>query len=78
MKKLLQVSTFVIVLSLVAGFWMQSNQHPLSEKVIGVSVLLILFYLLPLFLYYRYKNKRMEDYILTKEKMDHYIKKMKE
>lgn len=78
MKKVLQISTLVLAIGLITGIWMQYVQHPLAEKVIGISTLLIAVYLLPLFLYYRYKDKKMEDYILTKEKMEQYIKKMKE
>lgn len=55
---------------LFTGLYMQNQNLPYAEKVIGISVLLLVAVLLPLFLYYRYKNKNLQDYILDKEKWE--------
>jgi hydrogenase-4 membrane subunit HyfE len=56
---------------------MQSKSLPQGEKIIGISVLLLTFVLLPLFLYYRFRNKNLKDYMLTKENIDKMIEKSK-
>jgi len=56
---------------------MQSKSLPQGEKIIGISVLLFTFVLLPLFLYYRFRNKNLKDYMLTKENIDKMIEKYK-
>jgi len=49
---------------------MQYKEMPQAEKIIGIGVLLIVLVLLPAFLYHRYRNKNLQDYILDKEKWD--------
>ena len=44
-----------------------------SEKFIGGGTLLLFFIVIPLFLYYRWQNKKLKDFILDNEK----LKKMK-
>jgi flagellar biosynthesis protein FliP len=61
---------FIVVVMLGVGFYMQNQKMPNAEKVIGITVLLIVLVLLPVFLYYRYRNKNMQDYILDKEKWE--------
>ena len=52
------------------GFYMQYKEMPQAEKIIGIGVLLIVLVLLPAFLYHRYQNKNLQDYILDKEKWE--------
>lgn len=78
LKRLLQISTVLIVMGLAVGIAFQVKNNPIAEKIIGISMLALVLFLLPLFLYYRYRHKKWEDYILTQEKMDYYVKKMKE
>jgi len=41
-----------------------------SEQLIGVGVLGLFFIVFPLFSYYRWKDKDVKDYMLTKENLD--------
>ena len=45
-----------------------------SEKFIGVGTLLLFFIVIPLFLYSRWQNKKLKDFILDNEE----LKKMKD
>ena len=45
-----------------------------SEKFIGGGTLLLFFIVIPLFLYSRWQNKKLKDFILDNEK----LKKMKD
>ncbi len=41
-----------------------------SQKLIGFGVMLLFFIVFPLFAYYRWKDKDIKDYMLTKENLD--------
>jgi len=63
MKRLIQ---FVLLINLglfIYGLYLQYFTHnPLYQKIMGFGVLLLVFVLMPLFIYYRYKDKSLEDY----------------
>ncbi len=70
MKIFIRVLVFIVLGMLSIGFYMQYKEMPQAEKIIGIGVLLIVLVLLPAFLYHRYRNKNLQDYILDKEKWD--------
>lgn len=41
-----------------------------GDVIIGIAVLTSAFILMPIFLYVRWKGKRLKDYTLSKENMD--------
>lgn len=41
-----------------------------NDKLIGSGVVVLFFIVFPLFSYYRWKDKKVEDYMLTKENID--------
>lgn len=57
--------------SIIWGFLTNSEY---SQKFIGFGVIGLFFIVFPLFSYYRWKDKNVKDYMLTKENLD----KMKE
>lgn len=77
MKLFIKIVAIVVISLLSVGIYMQSKSLPQGEKIIGISVLLLTFVLLPLFLYYRFRNKNLKDYMLTKENIDKMIEKSK-
>ncbi len=70
MKIFIRVLVFIVLGILSIGFYMQYKEMPQAEKIIGIGVLLIVLVLLPAFLYHRYRNKNLQDYILDKEKWE--------
>lgn len=63
---------FIVTLgSIIAGFVFDL---PYSEKLIGFGVLGLFLIAFPVFSYYRWKDKDLKDYMLTKEN----LKKMRE
>jgi len=52
----------------------KAKEIELSNKLIGFGVVGMFFLVFPLFSYYRWKDKKMSDYVLNKENLD----KMKE
>ena len=53
--------------SILAGYFLESVY---SQKLIGFGVLGLFFIVFPLFSYYRWKDKDVKDYMLTKENLD--------
>ena len=53
--------------SIITGFFLESVY---SQKLIGFGVLGLFFLVFPLFSYYRWKDKDVKDYMLTKENLD--------
>lgn len=73
MKKVIRIILFVILVILGVGFYLLSDDHSKGNFVVGIGVLLFTLVLMPLFLYHRYKGKKLEDYTLNKEKIDKMI-----
>ena len=49
---------------------MKAQEIGMSEKLIGFGVLGLFLIVFPLFSYYRWKDKKMADYMLTAENLD--------
>jgi uncharacterized membrane protein len=64
MKKILILS-FSISVALIGYGYFQKNNELNGEKWIGMGVLLLSFVVMPLFIYHRYKNKSVKDYLMT-------------
>ena len=62
--------TFLLVASLssiVCGYILDV---PYSQKLIGFGVIGLFILVFPLFSYYRWKDRNLKDYMLTKENID--------
>ena len=74
MKKILWFLFILILISLGCGIYFKNYINLIiGERIIGFTVLTGAFLYLPLFLYHRWKDKRLQDYTLSEEN----IKKMK-
>ena len=50
-----------------AGYFLETEN---SEKLIGFGVLGLFFIVFPLFSWFRWRNKNVKDYLLTKENLE--------
>ena len=67
MKYLIGILTLIVFACIFYGFiWDTDN----SEKFIGLGGVGLFFVVFPLFSYYRWKDKKVEDYMLTKENLE--------
>ncbi|MDA9357056.1 hypothetical protein N8376_04290 [Flavobacteriaceae bacterium] len=73
MKKIIIVSAIASLLLIFIGlsftkihigFGIKSNQ------LVGIGVVGLFFFVFPVFSYYRWKDKDVKDYMLTKENID--------
>ncbi|SDG63098.1 hypothetical protein [Winogradskyella thalassocola] len=69
--KPIKIITFIAFLasfsSIVCGLILEIEYN---QKLIGFGVLGLFFIVFPLFSYYRWKDKDIKDYMLTKENLD--------
>ena len=75
MRNFLWLLFISILISLASGIYFKNSVDAIiGVRIIGFTVLTGAFIFLPLFLYHRWKDKRLQDYTLTEEN----LKKMKE
>ena len=74
MTRLLQILFTFVLLALITGFIIKSNQTVLGDRIIGLTILITAFIFMPLFIYHRWKDKKLSDYTLTTKNFE----KMKE
>ena len=75
MRNFLWLLFISILISLASGIYFKNSVDSIiGERIIGFTVLTGAFIYLPLFLYHRWKDKRLQDYTLSEEN----LKKIKE
>ena len=67
MKYLILFFVILSVGSIAAGYFLDVDY---TEKLIGFGVMGLFLVVFPLFSYYRWKDKNLKDYMLTKENLD--------
>ncbi len=71
MNTILKILGILILIAIGVGFYYRTYEDVLlGDQIIGLAVLASAFILMPIFLYVRWKGKRLQDYTLTKENMD--------
>lgn len=75
MKYLILILFIASFGSILTGFFLDSEY---SQKLIGFGVMGLFFVVFPLFSYYRWKDKDVKDYMLTKENLDKMRENQKE
>lgn len=71
MNTILKILGILILIAIGTGFYYRTFEDVvLGDRIIGIAVLASTFILMPIFLYVRWKGKRLKDYTLTKENMD--------
>ncbi len=70
MKYFLIVLLILVVAGAGTGIYIRSTDMPTGDLIIGLSVAAGFFVLMPLFIYYRWKDRNVKDYMLTKENID--------
>jgi len=49
---------------MIVGAYLKYQDHPKGEIVIGLSILFLSFILMPLFIFYRFRNGKYKKYVL--------------
>ena len=67
MKYLIWFFFLAALSSILCGYFIDTEH---SEKLIGFGVVGLFLIVFPLFSYYRWKDRNVKDYMLTKENLD--------
>ena len=67
MKYIIGILFLLAFGSILTGFLIDSEY---SQKLIGFGVVGLFLVVFPLFSYYRWKDKNVKDYMITKENLD--------
>ncbi|OAD91748.1 hypothetical protein A7A78_10855 [Aequorivita soesokkakensis] len=70
MKYIITVLFIAVCIALGVGFFIKSDNEATGNLVIGLSLMAGFFVLMPLFIYHRWKNRSVKDYMLTKENIE--------
>ena len=74
MRIFINILSILILIGLIAGFVIKSKDEILGDRVLGITILAGAFVLMPSFIIYQSKGKKIKDYMLTNEN----LKKMKD
>lgn len=69
-----------IIIAVGLGFYIKTTNEGTGNFIIGLSLSALIFVLMPTFIYHRWKDKNVKDYMLSKEnikKMQDYQKEKK-
>lgn len=70
MNLFMKILGILILIAIAVGFYFRLTGDVLTgDRIIGISVLVSAFILMPVFLYVRWKGKRLKDYTLSEENM---------
>ena len=67
MKYLIGFLTLATLGSIILGFTIESIY---AQKLVGFGVVGLVVVVFPMFSYYRWKNKNLKDYMITKENLE--------
>jgi len=71
-RRILIIALFLISAGMLFyGFYYKNNvDEATGHKLIGLSVAIGFFIVMPLFIYHRWKDRKVKDYMLTKESIE--------
>ena len=70
MRTLIIVLFVLVVFGMGIGFYIRDSDQATGDIIIGLSILAGTFILMPMFIYHRWKNRKVKDYMLTKENIE--------
>jgi hypothetical protein len=62
MKYIVRILALIVVCIIGYGYFLKNTQGASGDKWIGIGVLVLSLVLLPVFLYHRYRNKKITDF----------------
>ena len=70
MSTIIKILAILIAIAIGTGFYFRiQDDLLLGDRIIGIAVLASAFILMPLFLYHRWKGKKLKDYTLSDENL---------
>lgn len=70
MKYIIRILLFIVIALVCIGYYFKnSGNHVKGDQLVGIGILVASFILMPLFIYFRWKDKKVKDYMLTEENL---------
>ncbi len=70
MKFIIIMLFIVSIIGAGIGFYIKPDDAATGDLFIGLSIVLGFFVVMPLFIYHRWKNRSVKDYMLTKDSIE--------
>lgn len=70
MKYFFTILFVSILTGLGTGYYIKPEDPQTGDLIIGLSISALFFVLMPVFIYHRWKNKDIKNYMLTKENIE--------
>ena len=64
MKTLLKILFILFLVWMATGIYLLNIEHEKAQIVMGIGVMYMSFILMPIFIYYRYKDGKYKKYII--------------
>ncbi|WP_442264692.1 hypothetical protein ACSIGC_10050 [Tenacibaculum sp. ZS6-P6] len=64
MKKIISILFIIFLIWMVIGAYLLNINHEKAQIVMGLGVMYMSFVLMPIFIYYRYKDGKYKKYII--------------
>ena len=77
MKLLLKTLFIIFMIWMIIGIYLINTDHEKAQVVMGLGVLYLSFILMPIFIYYRYRDGKYKKYIINDEKLRQAFKERK-
>jgi hypothetical protein len=74
MKLVLKILFIIFILWMSIGIFLLKTEHPKAQIVMGLGVFYLSFLLMPIFIYYRYKDGKYKKYQLNDQKLKELMK----
>ena len=65
MKTLVKILFVIFLFWMALGVYLLNTKHPKAEVVMGLGVFFMAFVLMPVFIYYRYRDGKYKKYIMN-------------
>ncbi|MFT4577046.1 MAG: hypothetical protein ACI9SI_001985 [Polaribacter sp.] len=69
MKLLLKILFIIFIIWMCVGTYFIQTEHPKAQIIMGLGVFYLSFLLMPVFIYYRYRDGKYKKYIINDEKL---------
>ncbi len=70
MKYFLTILFISVVVAICVGFYIKPQDEATGNLIIGLSLMVGFFLLMPLFIYHRWRKRNVKDYMLNKENIE--------
>ena len=74
MKTVLKIGLIIFILWMLTGGYLLKTDHPKAQIVMGFGVFFLSFVLMPIFIFYRYRDGKYKKYQLNDEKIKKWMK----